>query len=109
MNYLTIAKDWVMDRVGERTSLDGVALIGVCGSIILFGSIYGILGQDINVYKNTPMKESVPYSLIKGGIINYVRQMAAYYGKYNIRVNCISPGGLQGHVKDSKNKQDKRL
>tara|TARA_B100001094_G_scaffold328496_1_gene389036 strand:- start:974 stop:1156 length:183 start_codon:yes stop_codon:yes gene_type:complete len=39
MNYLTIAKDWAMDRIGERTSLDGVALIGVCGSIILFGGI----------------------------------------------------------------------
>jgi len=39
MNYLTIAKDWVTERIGERTSLDGVALIGVCGSIILFGGI----------------------------------------------------------------------
>jgi len=39
MNYLTIAKDWVSERIGERTSLDGVALIGVCGSIILFGGI----------------------------------------------------------------------
>ena len=39
MNYLMIAKDWVKDRVGERTSLDGVALIGVCGSIILFGGL----------------------------------------------------------------------
>ena len=43
MNYLTIAKDWVMDRVGERTSLDGVALIGVCGSIILFGGLAKLL------------------------------------------------------------------
>ena len=77
------------------------------GSLILFSSIYGMLGQDMNIYNNTKMSESVPYSLIKGGIINYVRQMASYYGKYNIRVNCISPGGLQGHVKGSKNKQDK--
>jgi len=42
MNYLTIAKDWVSERIGERTSLDGVALIGVCGSIILFGGIVKI-------------------------------------------------------------------
>ena len=39
MNYLAVAKDWVMDRIGERTSLDGVALIAVCGSVILFGGI----------------------------------------------------------------------
>ena len=39
MDYLNNAKDWVKGRIGERTSLDGVALIGVCGSIILFGGI----------------------------------------------------------------------
>ena len=37
------AKDWVMDRVGERTSLDGVALIVVCGSVILFGGLAKLL------------------------------------------------------------------
>ncbi len=79
------------------------------GSIILFGSIYGILGQDINVYKNTPMKESVPYSLIKGGLVNYVRQMASYYGKKNIRINSISPGGIEGHTKDNQKKQNKNF
>lgn len=36
---LVKAKDWVMDRLGERTSLDGVGLIAVCGSIILFGGL----------------------------------------------------------------------
>ena len=37
------AKDWIMDRVGERTSLDGVALIVVCGSVILFGGLAKLL------------------------------------------------------------------
>ena len=32
------------------------------------------------------------YATIKGGITNSVRSMAAYYGKYNIRVNAIAPG-----------------
>lgn len=36
---LVIAKDWIMDRVGERTSLDGLGLIAICGSIILFGGL----------------------------------------------------------------------
>lgn len=43
MNMLLKAKDWVMDRVGERTSLDGVALIVVCGSVILFGGLAKLL------------------------------------------------------------------
>lgn len=37
------AKDWVMARLGERTSLDGVALIAVCGSVILFGGLAKLL------------------------------------------------------------------
>ena len=37
------AKDWVMARLGERTSLDGVALIVVCGSVILFGGLAKLL------------------------------------------------------------------
>ena len=36
------------------------------------------------------------YSVIKGGIINLSRQMASYYGKYNIRVNTLIPGGVLG-------------
>ena len=36
---LVKAKDSVMGRLGERTSLDGVGLIAICGSIILFGGL----------------------------------------------------------------------
>lgn len=43
MNMLLKAKDWVMDRLGERTSLDGAALIVVCGSVILFGGLAKLL------------------------------------------------------------------
>ncbi len=64
------------------------------GSIIQFSSIYGVVGQNLNVYENTDMTENVAYSAIKGGIINYTRLMASYFGKYNIRVNSISPGGI---------------
>jgi hypothetical protein len=37
-----VAKAWVKDRLGERTSLDGVALVAVCGSIIMFGGLVKI-------------------------------------------------------------------
>jgi len=64
------------------------------GSIIQLASIYGFLGQDISMYENTEIRESLVYPVMKGGIINSVRSMAAYYGKNNIRVNSISPGGV---------------
>ena len=60
-----------------------------------FGSIYGFLGQDLNLYKDTEMKENMTYAIVKGGIINLTRQMASYYGKDGIRVNAISAGPIK--------------
>ena len=68
------------------------------GSIIQLGSIYGILGQDLTVYEGTEMHENMTYAAIKGGITSLTRQMASYYGQFNIRVNTLVPGGLSGHV-----------
>ena len=76
------------------------------GSIIQLGSIYGIVGQDKTIYKNTEIEENMTYSIIKGGITNFSRQMASYYGKYNIRVNTLIPGGVLG-PKDTKYEQSK--
>ena len=64
------------------------------GSIVQLSSIYGILGQDEELYKKTKMSESMSYAAIKGGINSSVRSMAAYYGKYNIRINSICAGGV---------------
>ena len=79
------------------------------GSIILFGSIYGIVGQDFSIYKNSKMTENLTYSAIKGGIVNNTRLMASYYGKYNIRVNTICPGGLKGNIAGVSNKQPEKF
>lgn len=65
------------------------------GSIINMASIYGILGPDFSTYSNTSMTMPAAYSAIKGGIVNFTRYLASYYGKYNVRVNCISPGGVE--------------
>ena len=76
------------------------------GSLIQLGSIYGLLGQDLNIYKDTEMSENMTYSIIKGGIINLTRQMASYYGQYNIRVNTLTPGGIVGHVAGENHQQN---
>ena len=76
------------------------------GSIIQLSSIYGIRGQDLNIYEGTNMNENVTYSVIKGGINNLTRQIASYYGKYNIRINSLISGGVKGHIAESKDKQD---
>lgn len=65
-----------------------------CGSIVNIASIYGIVGPDFSVYGDTGMTMPAAYSAIKGGIINFTKYLASYVGKYNIRANCISPGGI---------------
>ena len=63
-------------------------------SIVQLASTYGLLGQDNELYKGTNMSESMTYAAIKGGIINSVRSMASHYGKYNVRINALCPGGI---------------
>ena len=67
------------------------------GSLINFASIYGIKGNDFNVYEGTDMSSPMEYSVIKAGIINLTRYLASYFGKYDVRVNTVSPGGVFNH------------
>lgn len=64
------------------------------GSVVNFGSIYGIVGNDFTVYEDYGGTSPAEYCAIKGGIINFTRYLASYFGKYHIRVNCVCPGGI---------------
>jgi len=65
------------------------------GVIINIGSTTGIVGKDRRVYEGTDMGgATVDYHAAKGAVISMTRDMAAYLAPYNIRVNCISPGGF---------------
>lgn len=64
------------------------------GSIVNIASIYGVVGNDFTLYEEYGGTSPAAYSAIKGGVINFSRYLASYYGKYNIRVNCVSPGGI---------------
>ena len=64
------------------------------GSIVNIASIYGVVGNDFTIYEGYGGTSPAAYSAIKGGIINFTRYLASYYGKDNIRVNCVSPGGI---------------
>lgn len=64
------------------------------GSIVNIASIYGVVGNDFTVYDGTQMTSAAAYSAIKGGVINFAKYLASYFGKEGIRVNCVSPGGI---------------
>lgn len=64
------------------------------GSIVNIASIYGVVGNDFTLYEEYGGTSPAAYSAIKGGLINFTRYLASYYGRKGIRVNCVSPGGI---------------
>jgi len=101
-----------------RAELDGLFLVAQAvgkimeragaGSMIFLSSIYGIVGNDQHIYEGSNLPELYlgdtsetkqvyahpVYAAAKGAVISLTRFLAAYWGDNNIRVNCISPGGL---------------
>lgn len=78
-------------RVGEVMKKQG------SGSVINIGSYMGMLGPNPVNYTGTDMfdfeKSSPIYFYEKGGMHNFTRFAASVLGHWNIRVNCIAPGG----------------
>ena len=65
-----------------------------CGNLIHISSIQGISAPKFEHYSGTDMVSPIEYSAIKAGVIAIVRYLAKYTQGENIRVNCISPGGI---------------
>ncbi|TVY08051.1 SDR family NAD(P)-dependent oxidoreductase [Paenibacillus cremeus] len=66
------------------------------GSIINIGSIQGMVGPEPGLYEGLSSNGLIPdYFFHKGGMINFTRFIASYYGAKKVRCNCISPGGFQ--------------
>ena len=70
------------------------------GSIILISSIYGIRGPDHSIYNKQSFSSFPAYSASKAGIIGLTKWLATSLASYNVRVNCISPGGVFNNHND---------
>jgi NAD(P)-dependent dehydrogenase (short-subunit alcohol dehydrogenase family) len=75
------------------------------GNIIFLSSTYGIVGPDPSIYKGLNSKKNIyggkfalntpaSYSSTKTSLIGLARYLATNFGKYNIRANVLSPGGV---------------
>ncbi len=61
-------------------------------SIIMLGSMYGLVASYPDAYAGITPASPVAYHALKGGIIQMTRHLAAYWASDGIRVNCLSPG-----------------
>jgi NAD(P)-dependent dehydrogenase (short-subunit alcohol dehydrogenase family) len=63
------------------------------GKIINIASVYGMRGSDWRNYVKPEMvRELLSYSASKGAVINFTRELAVNWARYNITVNTLSPG-----------------
>ena len=65
---------------------------GAAASIIMIGSMYGMVGSYPDAYEGIVPASPVAYHTLKGGIIHLTRHLAVYWAKDHVRVNCLSPG-----------------
>lgn len=61
-------------------------------SIVLLGSMYGVVGSYPDAYADVCAASPVAYHALKGGIVHMTRHLAVYWAKDGVRVNCLSPG-----------------
>ncbi|PQO42301.1 SDR family NAD(P)-dependent oxidoreductase [Blastopirellula marina] len=62
------------------------------GSVVMLGSMYGLVGSYPDAYENVDVASPVAYHALKGGVLQMVRHLAVYWAEDRIRVNALSPG-----------------
>jgi len=100
---VTYPKSWKnhIETFLNATETVALALLWKGGSIINFASIYGVMGADYRIYDGTDMDMEIDYAAVKGGIIALSRALATKYARHNVRVNCVSPGGIYDNQPES--------
>ncbi len=91
--------DW---QSGTRVALGGAFVVGReagrvmvrqgRGSIIQFGSMYGLVSPDPRVYGTKWTCNPPDYEAAKAGILQLVRYQAVMWAPQGVRVNAVVPG-----------------
>ena len=67
------------------------------GNIINISSTYGVIAPDQRIYGTSGQNSSAFYASTKSALINLTRYLASYWNRKGIRVNTLSPGGVENN------------
>jgi NAD(P)-dependent dehydrogenase (short-subunit alcohol dehydrogenase family) len=65
------------------------------GNIINISSTYGLVAPDQRIYGISGQNAAAFYSTTKAALLNLTRYLASYWNRTGIRVNSLSPGGVE--------------
>jgi len=65
------------------------------GSIVNIASLFGVLAPDQRKYGDSGLNSNAAYGASKAAVIQMSKYLATYYATTGIRVNSISPGGIE--------------
>ncbi len=76
------------------------------GSIIQTASIYGVVAPDQRIYEGSeymgrPINTPAVYSASKAAVIGLTRHLATYWAEHGVRVNALTPGGVESGQNDT--------
>ena len=78
--------------------------------LINLASMYALNGPDHSIYEGTSIKSFAAYSSSKAGIIGLTKWLSTYWGKNNVTVNALAPGGVfNNHEEKFKNRLEKKI
>lgn len=75
-----------------RAVRDAAVAAGESASIVMLGSMYGVVGSYPDAYEDICAASPAAYHALKGGIVHLTRHLAVYWAGDGVRVNCLSPG-----------------
>jgi NAD(P)-dependent dehydrogenase (short-subunit alcohol dehydrogenase family) len=85
----------------QAAQVFGPAMVsGGQGSIINIGSLYAGVSPDARFYDHLgskpPFLKPPAYGASKAALISLTRYLSTHWGPFGVRVNALSPGGVEG-------------